>query len=89
MLPVIAGGLLSACSSSKPARTATPTLPTSSDPQHPRPSKSQAASPRRWRPRITSALHNVHAVNQRLISGGVPEGDAAFDELEGDGDQRR
>lgn len=27
------------------------------------------------------ALHNVHPLNDRVISGAVPEGDAAFDEL--------
>lgn len=28
------------------------------------------------------ALHNVHRIGSKLISGGVPDGDAAFDELE-------
>lgn len=27
------------------------------------------------------ALHNVHTIGAKMISGGVPEGDAAFDEL--------
>jgi protein tyrosine phosphatase (PTP) superfamily phosphohydrolase (DUF442 family) len=30
---------------------------------------------------IAHALHNVHALNESIISGSAPEGDAAFDEL--------
>jgi protein tyrosine phosphatase (PTP) superfamily phosphohydrolase (DUF442 family) len=32
-------------------------------------------------PRDAHAIHNVHALDDHIISGAVPEGDAAFDEL--------
>jgi protein tyrosine phosphatase (PTP) superfamily phosphohydrolase (DUF442 family)/cytochrome c556 len=56
----------SACSSATGGRTASSV------------SQAQPASPDQ--PSV-HALHNVHAIGDRIISGAVPEGDAAFDEL--------